>query len=286
MKRNAWKIELCLFSIILAGLLNNRNVSAQTENQAKQFSQGKNFIDTKIYTQEDDLRILKLFEGIRVADASDGMDKVGLPGIGLVSPKIMPLWKDTEEFTHRVVGIAVTARYVPTQKPPAGKMLPEAFDEWEGHFYTEYSSEPFVDLIREGTVLVIDDAEDADVGSIGSYNILDWSSRGCLGVITDGCARDTDEIILEKIPLYFREPGRGIRPGRNEIESVNRPVVIGGVLVMPGDVVLADGDGVIVIPREYAEKVALYAREVIEKDKAARRELYQRLGKKEDMSIK
>jgi regulator of RNase E activity RraA len=286
MRKKVLKLGLCLSILLLIGSMNNGNFSAQTEEQSDQLNRGINFIETKIYTQEDDLRILKLFEGIRVADASDGMDKIGLHGIGLVSPKISPLWKDLEGFTHRIVGIAVTARYVPTQKPPAGKIAPEAFDDWEGEFYTNYSSEPFVDLIRKGTVLVIDDAEDADVGSIGSYNILDWASRGCLGVITDGCARDTDEIILEKIPLYFHEPGRGIRPGRNEIESMNRPVAIGGVLVMPGDVILADGDGVIVVPREHAEKVALFAREVIEKDKAGRRELYKRLGIKEDKSIK
>ena len=73
--------------------------------------------------------------------------------------------------------------------------------------------------------------------------------RGCVGVVTSGTARDTDEIDAQGIPLYYRKPGRGIRPGRNEIESVNRPIVVGGVLVMPGDVVVADGDGVIVVPR-------------------------------------
>ena len=104
--------------------------------------------------------------------------------------------------------------------------------------------------------------------------------------VTDGTARDTDEIATQKVPLYFRGVGRGIRPGRNEIESVNRPVVVGGILVRPGDVVVADGDGVIVVPREHAEDVAEYAHAILEGDKAARRGLYERLGLPEDDSVR
>ena len=99
-------------------------------------------------------------------------------------------------------------------------------------------------------------------------------------------SRDTDEIITQKIPLYFKQVGRGIRPGRNEIESVNRPIVLGGVLVMPGDVIVADGDGVIVVPRAHALEVARYAHKVIEGDKKARRDLYQKLGLPEDKSTR
>jgi len=247
---------------------------------------GKNFLPVRAYSQEEDQELLKLFSGLRVADVSDGMDKAGLPGIGLVDPAILPLWTDAVNFTHRITGIAVTARYVPTQKPHAGKMTPEEFDNWEGDFYSKYSPEPFADLIRPGTVLIIDDVEEADIGSIGSYNIMDWKARGCVGVVTDASARDTDEIAIEKVPLYLRRRGRGIRPGRNEIESVNRPVAIGGVLVMPGDIVVADGDGVVVVPRAEARVVAAYAREVMEKDKDGRRELYKQLRLPPDASIK
>jgi regulator of RNase E activity RraA len=87
------------------------------------------------------------------------------------------------------------------------------------------------------------------------------------------------------VPLYFRQPGRGIRPGRNEIESINRPVVCGNVLVKPGDVIVADGDGVIIVPRALAEEVAKYAKEMIEKDKAARTKLYEKLGLPKDKSV-
>ena len=246
---------------------------------------GKNFIPTPVYTAEEDREILRLFEGLRVSDVSDGMDKAGLPGLGLVDPAILPLWTDTEKFTHRIVGIAVTARYVPTQRPPAGKMEPQEFDKWESEFYGLYSPEPFLELIRPGTVLVLDDVEEGDVGTVGSSNIAAWKLRGCVGVVTDASARDTDEIALQRIPLYLRHRGRGIRPGRNEIESVNRPVAVGGVLVKPGDVVVADGDGVIVVPRASARDVATFAREVMEKDRAGRRDLYQELGRPPDLSV-
>lgn len=247
---------------------------------------GKNFIPTKVYTAEEDEQILKLFEGLRVADVSDGMDKVGLANIGLMSPEIHALWKDTHNFTHRFIGIAVTVRYVPTNKPPAPRMEAEAFDKWVGNWYNKISSEPFVPLLRKGSALVIDEAPDADVGSIGSNNIMGWKLAGCVGVVTDATARDTDEIITEKIPLYFRKPGRGIRPGRNEVESVNRPVVCGGVLVEPGDVIIADGDGVIVVPRAHAKEVAEYAKATIEGDKAGRLNLYKKLGLPEDSSVR
>jgi regulator of RNase E activity RraA len=276
-----------IFCIVaLIGILGLGQLSGSDDGATKELRQGKNFIQTVAYSEKEDLEILKLFEGLRVADVSDGMDKSGLHGIGLIDPQISPLWKDCEFFTHRIVGIAVTARYVPTQRPPAGQLEPAKFDEWEGHFYNTYSSEPFAEIIRKGTVLVLDDANDADVGSIGSYNIMDWASRGCMGVITDSSARDTDEIIAVKIPLYMREIGRGIRPGRNEIESVNRPVEIGGALVMPGDVIVADGDGVIVVPRKHAQKVALFAREIMDQDKEGRRDLYKRLGLPLDESVK
>lgn len=247
---------------------------------------GTNFIPTQVYSEEEDQKVLALFQGLRVADVTDGMDAAGLQNIGLMDPEIRPLWRDTEHFRHRFVGIAVTARYVPTQKPPAGRMETEDYDRWAGRWYSVHSSEPFTALLRPGSALVIEEAPDADVGSIGSNNIMGWKSKGCVGVVTSATARDTDEIITEKIPLYFKKPGRGIRPGRNEIESVNRPVVCGNVLVMPGDVIVADGDGVVVVPRGQAEAVARYARKIMEGDKEGRRNLYKALGLPEDDSVR
>ncbi len=247
---------------------------------------GKNFIATNLYSEQDDQEILRLFNGLRVSDVTDGLDKVGLTNIMIMSPAIHAVWKDTTHYKHRFVGIAVTARYVPTNRPPAPAMETKPYDAWVGQWYSELSPEPFVPLIRPGTALVIDDAPDSDVGTVGSNNIMGWKLRGCVGVVTNAGGRDTDEVATEQMPLYLRHVARGIRPGRNEIESVNRPVECGGVLVRPGDVIAADGDGVVVVPREKAKEVATYARGIMEGDKTGRRGLYQKLSLPEDDSVR
>lgn len=245
---------------------------------------GINFIETKVYSAEEDARILEMYKNLRVADVSDGLDMVGLPGTGLVDPAIHAAWTDPENFRHVFRGIAITVRYVPTQRPdrPAPG---ESFSKWESNAYNTITTEAFTSLIRPGSVIVIDDVEEKDIGSIGSNNILNWYRLGAVGVVTDAGARDTDEVGLEGVPLYLRKKGRGIRPGRNEIESVNRPVSIGGVLVCPGDVVVADGDGVVVVPRAVAEQVAKYANQILVNDKAGRKSLYEKLGRPLDKTV-
>lgn len=236
----------------------------------------------------DDDAVLKLYDGLRVADVTDGMDVAGLRNVGLVDQRIQALWKDLDEFDHQIRGIAVTVRYVPHNRVIPNPMTPEKFAEWEGEWYSEISTEPFVPLIRKGMVIVIDARGDGDTGSVGSYNSLDWFSRGAIGIVTNGSVRDTDEIIKQQIPLYLDplERGRGIRPGRNMVESVNRPVEIGGALVRPGDVIVADGDGVVVVPREHAETVARAARKVLDSDKEGRRALYEKTGRPMDSTVK
>jgi regulator of RNase E activity RraA len=219
----------------------------------------KLFIPFQDYTQEDNTKVLKMFDGLRVSDVSDGMDVVGLSDVGIVDPEIKALWKDTDNFTHRIIGIAVTARYVPTNKREP-RMDPKTISRW----YRDITSEAFQDVLFPGSILVIDAMEDGESRSIGSSNIQSWKKKGMQGVITSGGLADSDEIIHNKVPSYYRRLARGIRPGRNELESVNRPVTLGGVLVRPGDVVVADGDGVVVVPRERAAEVAEASRQFLD----------------------
>ncbi|HRR26800.1 MAG TPA: RraA family protein [Acidobacteriota bacterium] len=240
-------------------------------------------VDPKKPTDE---QLLVLYEGLRVSDVSDGMDVLNLADVGLLDPEFQPLWRDLDNFSHQIRGIALTVRYVPTNRPRKTFDSREEFSRWESEWYQKISPEPFVDLLKPGTVIVIDGAGDGDTGTIGSFNSLAWKQKGAVGVVTSGGVRDTDEVIKEKVPIYLRRLGRGIRPGRNEIESVNQPVQLGGVLIRPGDVVVADGDGVVVVPREFAVETALAARRVLDSDKAARRDLYRSLGLPEDPTVK
>jgi len=283
--RSAFTVTLLVSGLTLVGAsLANAQIAPGKDSPLRA---GKGFIATRVFTAEEDQKILAAFAGLRVADVTDGMDFAGLKNGGLMDPEIRPLWRDAKEYKHRFIGIAVTVRYVPTQRPPLPSGLSyEEFRAREGKWYNELSFEPFVELLRPGSALIIDEAPNADVGTIGSNNIMGWKLKGCVGVVTDATARDTDEVITEQLPLYLRKVGRGIRPGRNEIESVNRPVVVGGVLVNPGDVIVADGDGVVVVPRDQALPVAEFAHKILDGDKAGRRNIYKQLGLPEDASVK
>src|SRR5262245_28607669 len=111
----------CWISLFVAcGLLSCDATAAEPVARPAVSRAGTNFIATHVYSVEEDQQVLNAFEGLRVADVCDGMDAVGLHNRGLVSADIGPLWRDTTNFSHRFIGIAVTARYVPSQEPTAG----------------------------------------------------------------------------------------------------------------------------------------------------------------------
>lgn len=237
--------------------------------------------------------LLQLYKGARVTDVIDGMVTVGLMDVGAMHPDIAPLWRDEERLTHRISGIAVTVRYGPTNHPrnPGADLSDPAnyqvYRDWRGMWYSTLSTEPFAEHLKPGSVVVIDNQDDNDTGSVGSKNIMDWQARGAVGVVSVGGIRDIDEIILQRNPVYtdYNDRGRGERIGRNEVIDVQRPVVVGGVTVYPGDVVVGDADGVVVVPRRVAVRVGQIAYQELADDMRGRRELYQRLGRPLDTTV-
>jgi 4-hydroxy-4-methyl-2-oxoglutarate aldolase len=244
----------------------------------------RNGAPTNAPASVDAREVLDSFEGLRVTDVCDGMDALGMHDMGQMSRDIRPLWRDTDTFAHRIYGIAHTVRFVPTQRP-VPEQTPDEFYDWMRNWYGTLARGPFVDQIRPRDLIVIDGYELGSTGFIGSNNALSWIAAGAVGVVTNGGARDTDELIKQRTPVYSRYISRTVRPGRVELDAVQVPVNVGGALVNPGDVVVADGDGVVVVPAGRAADVAEQAWRHAINDKAGRRELYRRAGLAEDWTV-
>jgi len=257
-----------------------------TAPQGVRLLMNKSFDDSKEARKE----ILELYKDLRVTDVLDGMDLIGLQDIGLMKKEIRPLWRDAENFSHRIVGFAITVRHVPTDVRVGQNSFADldGFKKFKSQQYKR-APDAWLDAAKPGDVAVIDAAGIPECGFIGSNNSLGWAEKGVVGVVTNAGARDTDEIIkTKKIAVYCTNgySTRGVRPGRLIAESYNFPINCGGVLVFPGDLIVADGDGVIVVPRQHALEVAKLAREINLGDEKSRAERFKRLGIPLDETVK
>jgi regulator of RNase E activity RraA len=223
-------------------------------------------------------KLLALYNDLRVADVRDGMDTLLHHWIGYMDPSIRPL------FRTRAFGIARTCRYLPF-RGTIPHLSPEEYWKWASKYYSEVCSYPWVEDIQEGDFIVIDQSG-VNAGLMGSANTLDCLERGATGFVTNGGVRDTDEIIIQEIPFWALFCSQAMVQARLEFGAKDIPVSVGGVQIRPGDIVVADGDGVIVVPQEIAEDVAKYAHEEHERDKKGRREYYRRLGREEDVTVR
>ena len=246
----------------------------------------KQYLKVEQYSQAENEAIVKKFHGLRVTDVVDGLDVVGLQDVTIMDAGIRPLWTDNEKFEHRIYGVAVTMRIMPPRERAPNFATHDEFAKWESNWYKTRIPGEFSQWLKPDTILVMDASRTKDVGFCGSNNALGWLTRGMRGVVTDGGCRDTDEVILERIPVYHRGVTRGIDPGRVVIESYNTPVNVGGVTVMPGDVIVADNDGVVAVPRDKAEAVAAAAHRIQDGDKTGRQKLYQKLKRPADFTVK
>jgi 4-hydroxy-4-methyl-2-oxoglutarate aldolase len=253
---------------------------------------GVKMLENKSFDNSDKARkeILDLYKNLRITDVLDGMDLIGLQDIGLMDNDIRPLWRDVNKFTHRITGFAITVRYVPTDVRVGTNSFSDlkAAQAWKNEQYGR-AGDAWVKTGKPGDVIVMDVNGIFECGNIGSSNSLDWAQNGFVGVITNGGARDTDEIIkTQKIPVYCRDgySTRGVRPGRLIIESFNFPINCAGVLVYSGDLIVADGDGVIVVPREHALEVGKIANEIMKGDEAGRADKFQKLNMPLDETVK
>jgi regulator of RNase E activity RraA len=152
----------------------------------------------------------------------------------------------------RMVGYAFTLRFVPMR---------EDLDHSGPVDNLTSAQRIAIESVGPGDVLVMDARGDLNSGTIGDILTMRMKLRGAAGVVTDGALRDRRGMQATGLPSYARATHGASSPTRHHPADINQPIGCAGVLVMPGDVVVGDADGVVVIPQAVAEEVALTALE-------------------------
>jgi regulator of RNase E activity RraA len=152
-----------------------------------------------------------------------------------------------------MVGEAFTLRYIPARED----LNPISVFQDRAH-----PQRKAVEECPPGAVFVIDSRKDARAASAGGILVTRLMKRGVAGVVTDGGFRDSPEIAGLAIPAYHNRPSAPTNLTLHQALDINVPIGCGDVAVWPGDVVVGDGEGVIVIPAAIADEVAAEAVEM------------------------
>ena len=149
-----------------------------------------------------------------------------------------------------MVGQAFTLRYIPAR---------EDIDTLDVFADRTHPQRKAVEDIPPGAVLVMDCRGDASVASAGSILVTRMMIRGAAGVVSDGGLRDSPEIAKLPFPTYCQGGSAPTNLIKHHAVDLNVPIGCGGVPVFPGDTLVGDGEGVVVIPANIAEEVAFDA---------------------------
>lgn len=146
-----------------------------------------------------------------------------------------------------MVGPAFTLRYIPAR---------EDLNEISVFEDPEHPQRAAIEQCPEGAVHVIDCRKDARAASAGSILVSRLMVRGCAGIVTDGGFRDSPEIGALDIPAYHSHPSAPTNLTRHQAIDINVPIGCGDVAVFPGDIVVGDQEGVVIIPQDIADEIA------------------------------
>lgn len=146
-----------------------------------------------------------------------------------------------------MVGEAFTLRYIPARED----LNPISVFQDRAH-----PQRKAVEECPPGAVMVIDSRKDARAASAGGILVSRLMKRGVAGVVTDGGFRDSPEIARLDIPAYHNRPSAPTNLTHHQALDINVPIGCGDVPVWPGDVVVGDGEGVVVIPAHLSDEIA------------------------------
>ena len=197
-------------------------------------------MDAKLFDDQYRSRFLKL----STTNLSDAMDKVGVRGAVI---GIRPMY-DCPRIVGRAVTIKVTAAGMVKSKHHLGVQA--------------------IDSSEEGDIIVIDNRGDLNNNCWGEVLSMGAKMKGVSGVVVDGAARDIDMCKEFEFPVYARGTLPITARGRIMQESFNVVIRIGDVQVRPGDIVIADVNGVVVIPVEKLDEVLGAAEDIFKKEAA------------------
>jgi len=152
-----------------------------------------------------------------------------------------------------MVGEAFTLRYIPARED----LNPLSVFQDRAH-----PQRKAVEECPPGAVMVIDSRKDPRAASAGGILVSRLMKRGVAGVVTDGGFRDSYEIAELPFPSYHNRPSSPTNLTLHQAIEINGPIGCGDVAVFPGDVVVGDAEGVIVIPAHLADEVAAEAVEM------------------------
>ncbi|MCE4553064.1 ribonuclease activity regulator RraA [Pelomonas cellulosilytica] len=146
-----------------------------------------------------------------------------------------------------MVGPAYTLRYMPAR---------EDLNDISVFKNRAHPQRVAVEECPEGAVLVIDSRKDARAASAGGILVGRLMVRGCAGIVTDGGFRDSPDIAKYAMPAYHSRPSAPTNLTLHQAIAINEPIGCGDAPVFPGDIVVGDAEGVIIIPAHLADEIA------------------------------
>jgi regulator of RNase E activity RraA len=166
---------------------------------------------------------------------------------------VLPVHNNITANRPNMVGEAFTLRYIPAREDlnPISVFLDRAHPQRKA-----------VEECPPGAVMVIDSRKDARAASAGAILVTRLMKRGVAGVVTDGGFRDAPEIAALEIPAYHHRPAAPTNLTIHQALDINVPIGCGDVAVWPGDLVVGDGEGVVIIPAALADEIAVEATEM------------------------
>ncbi len=206
------------------------------ETGALQINQEQHMSDDALSPETKEKLMRASTASIATALFKRGLRNQAIQGVGPVSPEV-----------GKMVGPAYTLRYMPAR---------EDRNEISVFRNRDHPQRAAVEQCPPGHVMVMDSRKDPRAASAGSILVTRLQVRGCAGIVTDGGFRDAQEIGALDMPAFHARPSAPTNLTLHEAIEINGPIGCGDAPVFPGDVIVGDGDGVMVIPAHLADEIA------------------------------